>query len=407
MTQHLRFEDEKGASRSKWVAILFVVLLVGWMGSGMLTKSDNGKQEPTRDEMSETRIVTVAVAQSRAETIADIFMAEGQTEPDRDTAIRAETGGTIGEVIVGKGEDVQQGQVLARLNPAQREADLERARTEATRAERDLSNVRTLLERGVATNDRLLQAESAVASARAGLVAAEEAMENLDIKAPFAGRVEALGIQEGEFIGAGAEVGRIVDLDPLTVMVQVPQQSVADLSVGQVAKVSFITGVEREGQVSFIGSSANAQTRTFTAEIQVPNVDGAIPAGLSAQVSIPTGENHAHFLTPAILSLDTDGTLGVKALGDENRVVFYPVEILRAQTDGVWVSGLPDEITVITVGQGFVNDGELVDPKDAALLEEAIKADAADTPDKDDAPAAADLPVEETSSADTKTGSAG
>lgn len=368
MTQHLEFKTEKGASRSKWVAIFLVVALVAWMASGMVG-GDETADAPVTATRSDPVPVTVAVTESRAETVTDMFLAEGQAEPDRDTAIRAETGGTVGEVLVSKGSDVEAGAVIARLNPAQREAELERARTEAARLSRDLDNIRLLLERGVATNDRLLQAESALASARAGLAAAEEAMRNLDIKAPFAGRIDALSIQEGEVIGAGGELGRIVDLDPLTVVVQVPQQIVADLRVGQQAEVSFITGETRAGTLAFLGARANAETRTFTAEVVVENAGGEIPAGVSARVRIPTGDHHAHFLSPAILSLDTAGVLGVKSVDAENVVHFHPIEILLAQTNGLWVTGLPDEVTVITVGQGFVNDGEVVNPQAANLLD--------------------------------------
>jgi len=157
-------------------------------------------------------------------------------------------------------------------------------------------------------------------------------------------------------------VGRLVDITPLTVAIQVPQQSLTLLSVGQTAVVNFITGEEREGVVTFVGSSAAAETRTFLAEIEVDNADGAIPAGISAEVVIPTGEATAHFLWPSIVSLNTEGDLGVKTVNDDNIVEFFPIEIVKAQIDGVWVTGLPEAADVITVGQGFVNEGETVAP---------------------------------------------
>ena len=66
----------------------------------------------------------------------------------------------------------------------------------------------------------------------------------------------------------------------------------------------FITGEERAGVVTFVGTSAASETRTFLAEIEVENEDGAIPAGISAEVIIPTGEVTAHFLSPSIVSLN-------------------------------------------------------------------------------------------------------
>ena len=161
----------------------------------------------------------------------------------------------------------------------------------------------------------------------------------------------------------GADVGRIVDNTPLTISIQIPQQSLRDIKVGQVAEVAFITGETATGEVEFVSRSADAETRTFMARIEVPNADGAIPAGISAQLRIPTGEMTAHFVSPAILSLDTDGTLGIKTVNAENVVEFHKIAIVRAQTDGIWISGLPDQTQIISIGQGFVNDGETVDPQ--------------------------------------------
>ena len=157
-------------------------------------------------------------------------------------------------------------------------------------------------------------------------------------------------------------MGRIVDITPLTVAIQVPQQSLTRLAVGQPASVRFITGEEREGVVTFVGTSAASETRTFLAEIEVANDDGMIPAGISAEVIIPTGEVTAHFLAPSIVSLDAEGTLGVKTVASDNTVEFYPIQIVKAQIDGIWVTGLPGTVDVITVGQGYVNEDETVTP---------------------------------------------
>lgn len=369
MSQHLKFEHEKGATRSKYVAGALVLLIVGWMGSGMVTPpAEDEPAAPTPAETAATPIA-VAVEVSEAQAVPDVFTAEGQTATERESAVRAETGGTIAEVLVAKGDMVTEGQVLARIDAAQRSADLRRAQLAQERAARELANAETLLARGVSTNDRVVSARSDLAAADAGLANAQEAMGNLDITAAFGGRLEQLTIETGEFIGAGTEVAKIVDLDPLIVTFQVPQQAVGDLRVGQPAQVDFVTGTSKRGTLKFVSAAANAQTRTFTAEVEVPNGDLAVPAGVSAEVLIPTGESRAHFISPAILSLNTDGALGVKAVSEDNIVAFYPVEISRAQTNGVWVAGLPDTLTLITIGQGYVNAGEVVDPRSAAELE--------------------------------------
>lgn len=355
----LRFESDRGASRSRWVAGGIALLIAGWMGSGFVLPSDGPEEEAAAET---PRAVSVAVRPSVAEGVAQVFVAEGQALPDRDAMVRAEASGRVAEVLVERGAVLQEGAVIARLDAESRAAELARAEEELARATREFENAEALLERGVSTVDRVAEARAALAAAEAGVAAARATVGDTEIRAPFAGRLEALDLDPGEFVSLGAEVGRIVDNVPLTLRIQVPQQSVADIAPGQRAEIAFITGAEAEGVVRFVGSAADSETRTFPAEIEVPNADGAIPAGVSAQLRIPTGETQAHFVSPAILSLGTDGTLGVKTVDADNTVRFHEVGIVRAQIDGIWVSGLPDEARIITVGQGFVNDGEAVDP---------------------------------------------
>lgn len=357
--QRLVFTSDQGASRSVWIAGILVLLIVGWMGSGFIFPSQDADTNKTSKDPEP---VTVAVTTSVSQTVKQFYQAEGQALPDRDTMLRAETTGDVVEVFVRKGQDVEAGQIIARFDPTANDAELARAQEELSRAQRDYDNARELLERGVATADRVAQTQATFVAAQAQVTAAEQSAESLQIIAPFPGRIESFDVDEGEFISTGSEVGRLVDITPLTVAIQVPQQSLTRLSVGQTAEVRFITGEERNGTVVFVGTSAASETRTFLAEIEVPNDDGAIPAGISAEVIIPTGEATAHFLSPSIVSLDTNGALGVKTVNADAVVEFFPIKVVKAQIDGIWVTGLPEQADVITVGQGFVNVGETVAP---------------------------------------------
>lgn len=370
--KELSFADEPGSSRSKWVAGLLTVALAAWMGSGYIFPAPEAEEQaeaPSR----EVEAIAVTVRDSEAEPVTRVFSAEGQAEPDRRAVVRAEIGGTVEELAAQKGEMLEKDQLVARLSTRELEAQLEQAKEEKARAQREYDNAQTLLERGVATTDRVTAARATLASADAGVTQAEEALGNAEIRAPFAGRLDALEIDEGEVVSAGGEVGTVLDSDPLTVVVQVPQQTLSRIQTGQTAQVTFITGEQREGEVTFVGADADSETRTFRVEVSVPNADAELASGLSAQVRIPTGEVRAHFISPAILSLGTDGELGVKTVDGDSTVAFHPVNVERAEIDGIYVSGLPDQVTMITVGQGFVREGEAVDPSpESAEGDEAV-----------------------------------
>lgn len=352
----LHFDTDRGSTRSTWIAAVILVLMIGWMASGFVLPSED-PTPPAKEAVAEP--AAVLVRESRAETVTLTFGAEGQALPERDTEVRAEASGRVTELPVAKGEDVTQGTTIARLSSSQAEATLAQAEEERTRARREFDNASQLLDRGVATVDRVAEARATLAAAEAQVANAEQALVDLTIAAPFDGRIETLDINAGEYVSVGDEVARIVDNSPLTVAFQVPQQSLDRIKSGQTAEIQFITGQTREGTVTFVGTAAASETRTFLAEVEVANDDGEIPAGVSAEITVPTGDAKAHFVQPSIVSLSPDGALGIKTVED-GRVHFYPIEIVKAEIDGIWATGLPENARIITVGQGFVREGEEV-----------------------------------------------
>lgn len=359
-TGQLQFDTDKGAGRSKWIAGLLALILIGWMGSGMVLPDAADDAEETAGTGSAT---SVAVMDSVADDVPLVLTAEGQSIPDRSASVRSKADGQIASVAVSRGDLVAAGQEIGRIDDAIAQSQLLQAQTQLAQAQRDLDNALALQDRGIATEDRVSQARAAQATARAAVTSAQDQVNNTVITAPFAGRLNDLTVNEGEFVDNGDVIAEVLDNDPLTVVVQVPQQALSRLQTGQAAEVSFITGEMKSGTVAFIGANADQQTRTFRVEIVVDNPDSVMPAGLSARVSLPTGQARGHFVSPAVLSLGTNGELGIKTVDSDNRVVFSLVEIVRAQTDGVWVAGLPDRARIITIGQGFVAEGDPVDPQ--------------------------------------------
>lgn len=345
--------------RSTLIAASIVVALVLWMGSGFVFPAEE-EEQVVRD--GPVAPVAVSVRESQVRPVEQVFVAEGQALPVRDTVLRAEMSGEIVALEAERGDSVSEGTVIARFDGEERAAALAQAEAELERAERELDQAETLLDRGSGTLDRVVNARTARAAAEAAVVSARRAERHTAIRAGFDGRLDDLDIETGEFVSAGETVGRLIDLDPLRVEIQVPQQVLRGIRTGMPAEVRFITGETVRGVIRFVGSAADPRTRTFPAEIAVDNPDETIPAGISAQVRIPTEEAMAHFLSPATLALATDGRLVVKTVNDDAVVVEYPVSIVRAQSDGVHVSGLPEIARVITIGQGFVNEGDTVAP---------------------------------------------
>jgi multidrug efflux system membrane fusion protein len=83
--------------------------------------------------------------------------------------------------------------------------------------------------------------------------------------------------------------------------------------------------------------------------------------GQSASVGLTLGELQAHKVSSSVLSLAADGSIFVNAVDDNNQVVRHEVEIIKNDSDGVWLSGLPKQLRLIVVGQAFVAEGQTVE----------------------------------------------
>src|SRR5262249_19780329 len=185
---------------------------------------------------------------------------------------------------------------------------------------------------------------------------------NTAIHAPFAGVGEERRVEIGDFTDMGDKIARIVDLDPVLVVAQVSERDVDKIRVGMPGSARLVTGETVNGKVRFVGSAADAKTRTFRVELEVPNPPRAIVQGVSAELHLPVADLPAHRVSPAILTLAENGDVGVKTIGPGNTVEFHAVTIVATGADGVWLAGLPPTVTFITVGQDFVTAGQKVEP---------------------------------------------
>jgi multidrug efflux system membrane fusion protein len=157
----------------------------------------------------------------------------------------------------------------------------------------------------------------------------------------------------------------VVELDPMLFVASVPEARVSYARIGLKAAVTTITGDTAEGTVSYIAPTADDATRSFPIEIDLPNSELKLRDGITAEAVVNVGTAPVHVLAQSVLTLDDEGVLGIRTVEEGNKVAFHPVTIIRDTREGVWVTGLPFKINVITVGQEFVQPGQIVDAKTA------------------------------------------
>jgi multidrug efflux system membrane fusion protein len=166
----------------------------------------------------------------------------------------------------------------------------------------------------------------------------------------------------GDYVNPGQSCATIVDLNPMLMVGRVSEKAVLELQLGELASGKLADGRVVAGPVTFIGQQSDPQTRTYAVEIQLDNSDRSLRSGITAEIKIPVDRVLAQRVSPALFALDDRGEIGIRVLDENNIVHFHNVEIITDDADGVWVTGLPNETTLITVGQEMVVAGERVDP---------------------------------------------
>jgi multidrug efflux system membrane fusion protein len=330
-----------------------------WMISGVVFS-------PPQDNANTTPVIAappkVRVQISRAQPMTNHLTLQGQTQADRTVTIKAETHGVVKQTSVEKGASVNVGATLITLSVEDRQARLLEARSLLEERKTEYQAVQSLKKSGYQAETELARAKAALDSASAAVRMAELELERIHITAPIPGIVDQRFVEVGDFVNRGDPVATLVDLDPIRVVAQVSERYLGQIKVNNVGEVRLLDGSTVPAQVIYVASTASESTRTFAVEMQIPNPDGFIIEGITAELHLPINQILAHHVPPSVLSLLDNGELSVKAVDENNQIISYPVSVLGDSSDGIWLGGLPEQLTLVVVGHEFVLPQQTVIP---------------------------------------------
>ncbi|MFK7869894.1 MAG: efflux RND transporter periplasmic adaptor subunit [Roseobacter sp.] len=373
-------------------------------------------QDVAAEEITPSNLVKVVVQRSTAQEIDTAVVLRGQTNAARQVDVRSETSAIVVSDPLRKGSYVEQGQTLCQLDEGTRGtaldqalAQLDEARARVPEAEARLTQALAqvdearinqqasakLSQGGFASTTRVANSEAALATALAGVESsragvqaaqsgirsaqasvalAQKEIDRLTIKAPFAGLLESDTAELGALLQQGALCATVIQLDPIKLVAFVPETEVSRVVVGAPATAKLVAGstainsagqregLQVKGLVTFLSRSADETTRTFRVEIEVPNKDLRIRDGQTAEILISSEGAVAHLIPQSSLTLNDEGTLGVRTIDSNAVVEFHQLAIMRDTPQGVWVTGLADTADVIVLGQEYVVAGVKVAP---------------------------------------------
>lgn len=297
----------------------------------------------------------------------------GRTTASANIAAVAQTPGVVQTLHVNKGDRVEAGDLLCTLDTGTRAAAVAQANAALAQAEAGLAQAQldadtnaSLRERGLAPANTanavdvaVAAAEAAVSAAQAGLDNAQAELDRTRINAEVGGLVQAPIATRGAMLAQGGVCATIVQLDPIVFAGSVTEANIALARTGLAASLHTVTNQNATGEVTYVAASAEEATRSFPIEIEFDNSDFAIRDGVTAEATVNMGTLPGHLLPQSVLTLNDAGVLGVRTVED-SKVAFYPVTIMSDTREGVWVTGLPASVEIITIGQEFVVDGQAV-----------------------------------------------
>jgi len=342
-----------------------------WLVSGQFG-SDAAESEAETAPVAATNKNTVRVRTQSAEEVMRTIVVNGKTAPARIVHLAAETDGRVEYIGAERGASLKRGELIVQLDERDRSARLAQARATVKQREVEYEARERLKTESYVSEAQLQEAVAMLETARADLKRAELDLEYMKIRAPFAGALQSRVVEVGDFVSRGDPIATFVDNRTIIVSANLSEFDARYVNVGDSAEARLATGEDVRGLIRYVAPVADEATRTFTVELEVNNTDGTLRAGGTAELRIPAEAVLAHRVSPSLLTLDDAGNVGVKIVNNGGEVEFVVADIALSGTDGIWLAGLPETATVITVGQGYVSSGTVVDAVPESDSETAV-----------------------------------
>jgi multidrug efflux system membrane fusion protein len=356
------------------LALVVFLAAAAWVATGHFAAVGSETAEATEakvtEPVAEAQRRTVAVVRAEVADYARLIRISGVTEADKLAILAARSNGVVQALTAEPGDSVERGAVVMLLEGEEVRAAVKTAQDQLAQAAEQLAVGEALNAKGSLPETQLTARRAAKSAAAGALSQAQAAADRLSLVAPFSGTVDAVNVEQGEWVQQGTPIATLISLDPIVVKAEVSERDVAHVTVGAKALVRLISGVELEGTVRHLARKASDKTRTFALEVDLPNPDGAIPSGMTAEVRLTAATQPALSVPRSVLTLNEAGQVGLRVVTGGDVADFLPVQLIDDTEGGFVVAGVPQGARVIVAGQDLVRDG------DPVLVHEMTRAEA-------------------------------
>lgn len=372
-------------------SLLGVAGLCGLFWAGLAPKLAREAELQAATAQRSARAPRVALVKPSWQAHPRTLTLPGNLQGLEHTTLYARADGYVSKLAADLGEEVKEGQLLARLDNPEVAREIQQARANLASSDAALSRARAAHKHALASLNRYSAlsgfvsqeeldqkrtqaalSEADVGVAQAALAAQRASLERLlqvesfsRVLAPYAGTITARHVSQGALVSRGrdAPLFEITALDTLRVFVQVPQSRVAGIQPGQQAKLSVAEypGVEFQGQVTRSAGALDGTTRTMRVEVLVPNRERKLLPGMYASVTIEIERPGAALVVPASTLITGEAGLRVATVDAQGLVHLLPIEVERDRGVDVEIrAGLTGEEQLIANPAPTLADGQRV-----------------------------------------------
>ena len=338
------------------IALVIILATLVWLASGLFAN-----EAPSKLDQPALSLTKVSVGEYSAQDFVPLLSINSHTQPNRVVSLKAQIAGTVESVPGQRGTKVDKNQSICVIEAEERPQRLMQSKAKLEQAQIAYTGALQLKTAGYQSDLAIAQAKANLEIAKLELTLSQNDVDSLEIKAPFAGIVEDRPVEVGDFLTAGQPCAKLVELSLIKVVAEVSESDVVNLKIGDKASALFDDYASRTATISYIAHQANPTTRSYRVEAEIKNTELQLRSGISGQLQLRLDSVKAHLIPASLILLNAEGQTMVRAVDQKNLVTQHKVVVVGESENGLWVSGLPAMINLITVGQNYVTQGERVE----------------------------------------------
>jgi RND family efflux transporter MFP subunit len=313
-------------------------------------------------------IPLVTQFKTKAEDFVHFVEFQGSVETKQNLMVSPEISGFLENVFVKEGDEVSEGQLLAKIDDSGLAQQLAQLKIQRDLAKTTFERQERLWNQNIGSEMQYLNAKSNYESLVQNVNQIDKQLRKTSIRAPFNGIVDNIITEEGNVVSAGmTSILRLINLSDMYITVDVPEKYLQSVSTGKKVEIYLpVLGRTANSTVRQAGNFINPANRTFRIEVEVPNPENDIKPNITARVKINDYNNENAILIPqSIISENAEGEQYVYAIqdNDNDNAKVKQVIIETGKTQGDYIEiidGLKPEMKLVKEGARSVKDGQVV-----------------------------------------------